>query len=160
MTATRQEDEEPGLRRARGQLSRLRLRLPGADERHARAAPRRRHRPDRPRLRSLAGGRSPAHGRVGQAPLLVELEDAARERSRRVSPRVRPHGALQVGPHAVQPFHRRREERDRKSTRLNSSHVKISYAVFCLKKKKKRTYITNCEKKCNIHLQNESTRFD
>src|SRR5438874_10026487 len=28
-------------------------------------------------------------------------------------------------------------ERDRKSTRLNSSHVEISYAVFCLKKKKK-----------------------
>src|SRR5690606_41358327 len=27
-------------------------------------------------------------------------------------------------------------EQDRKSTRLNSSHVKISYAVFCLKKKK------------------------
>src|SRR5690606_40518083 len=29
-----------------------------------------------------------------------------------------------------------RRLRDRKSTRLNSSHVKISYAVFCLKKKK------------------------
>src|SRR5690606_39814895 len=29
-------------------------------------------------------------------------------------------------------------EADRKSTRLNSSHVKISYAVFCLKKKKKK----------------------
>src|SRR5690606_37913390 len=29
------------------------------------------------------------------------------------------------------------ERRDRKSTRLNSSHVKISYAVFCLKKKNK-----------------------
>src|SRR5690606_40067455 len=29
-------------------------------------------------------------------------------------------------------------EGDRKSTRLNSSHVKISYAVFCLKKKKQR----------------------
>src|SRR5207253_10337666 len=28
-------------------------------------------------------------------------------------------------------------EKDRKSTRLNSSHVAISYAVFCLKKKKK-----------------------
>src|SRR5690349_23604297 len=28
---------------------------------------------------------------------------------------------------------------DRKSTRLNSSHVEISYAVFCLKKKKKKT---------------------
>src|SRR3989442_9465600 len=35
---------------------------------------------------------------------------------------------------------------DRKSTRLNSSHVRISYAVFCLKKKKKNirdTPITN-----------------
>src|SRR5436309_16061838 len=31
--------------------------------------------------------------------------------------------------------------RDRKSTRLNSSHVKISYAVFCLKKKKKKKKI-------------------
>src|SRR3712207_7897401 len=31
---------------------------------------------------------------------------------------------------------RRRQERDRKSTRLNSSHANISYAVFCLKKKK------------------------
>src|SRR3989442_8610738 len=29
---------------------------------------------------------------------------------------------------------------DRKSTRLNSSHVRISYAVFCLKKKKKSRY--------------------
>src|SRR5207249_8028310 len=29
---------------------------------------------------------------------------------------------------------------DRKSTRLNSSHVSISYAVFCLKKKKHRPY--------------------
>src|SRR3712207_6881726 len=31
----------------------------------------------------------------------------------------------------------RRVDRDRKSTRLNSSHANISYAVFCLKKKKK-----------------------
>src|SRR2546430_7948336 len=31
----------------------------------------------------------------------------------------------------------REEARDRKSTRLNSSHSQISYAVFCLKKKKK-----------------------
>src|SRR5437870_11503149 len=30
----------------------------------------------------------------------------------------------------------RRDSQDRKSTRLNSSHVAISYAVFCLKKKK------------------------
>src|SRR2546428_8698967 len=34
--------------------------------------------------------------------------------------------------------HHRLELRDRKSTRLNSSHDQISYAVFCLKKKKKR----------------------
>src|SRR5207249_9230273 len=32
-------------------------------------------------------------------------------------------------------YPRDRAERDRKSTRLNSSHVSISYAVFCLKKK-------------------------
>src|SRR5256885_6393452 len=31
--------------------------------------------------------------------------------------------------------------RDRKSTRLNSSHLVISYAVFCLKKKNKRTSV-------------------
>src|SRR3712207_7689812 len=39
------------------------------------------------------------------------------------------------------PLHRARSDhhflRDRKSTRLNSSHANISYAVFCLKKKKK-----------------------
>src|SRR5690606_41526484 len=34
-------------------------------------------------------------------------------------------------------FHTASAAVDRKSTRLNSSHVKISYAVFCLKKKKK-----------------------
>src|SRR5215471_19701021 len=33
--------------------------------------------------------------------------------------------------------------RDRKSTRLNSSHVEISYAVFCLKKKKKNRELKN-----------------
>src|SRR5215471_21777256 len=38
---------------------------------------------------------------------------------------------------------------DRKSTRLNSSHVEISYAVFCLKKKKKNNKNTNKKKKKN-----------
>src|SRR3712207_7718438 len=37
---------------------------------------------------------------------------------------------------------RRRAMADRKSTRLNSSHANISYAVFCLKKKNKTTHIT------------------
>src|SRR5256885_9376559 len=43
------------------------------------------------------------------------------------------------------PHHRLRvyyEQLDRKSTRLNSSHLVISYAVFCLKKKKK---ISRCD---------------
>src|SRR3989442_6735821 len=34
----------------------------------------------------------------------------------------------------------RPDQRDRKSTRLNSSHVRISYAVFCLKKKQKSNH--------------------
>src|SRR3712207_7808139 len=50
------------------------------------------------------------------------------------------HAALQVRNAAA---HRGRGVRqvlaDRKSTSLNSSHANISYAVFCLKKKKKRT---------------------
>src|SRR3712207_8217695 len=36
--------------------------------------------------------------------------------------------------------HAARRNLDRKSTRLNSSHANISYAVFCLKKKKKTIY--------------------
>src|SRR3712207_7817864 len=45
----------------------------------------------------------------------------------------------------VSVFQNRREilvdSSDRKSTRLNSSHANISYAVFCLKKKKNSTYL-------------------
>src|SRR5690554_7362125 len=41
----------------------------------------------------------------------------------------------------------KRGPRDRKSTRLNSSHVRISYAVFCLKKKKKKKHITKLHNK-------------
>src|SRR5437868_11771919 len=55
-------------------------------------------------------------GARGQAPGLAEGVDRA------VCGRARPQAALMS---------------DRKSTRLNSSHVSISYAVFCLKKKKK-----------------------
>src|SRR5436309_10727424 len=39
---------------------------------------------------------------------------------------------------------------DRKSTRLNSSHVKISYAVFCLKKKRKHYTIPHIEMQSHI----------
>src|SRR5205085_8768341 len=41
----------------------------------------------------------------------------------------------------------RSDDRDRKSTRLNSSHSQISYAVFCLKKKKKKKNIKKNNKK-------------
>src|SRR5437660_11113827 len=41
-----------------------------------------------------------------------------------------------------------RHRLDRKSTRLNSSHVAISYAVFCLKKKKKKKIAEN-----TLHIQ-------
>src|SRR5690349_11065206 len=46
---------------------------------------------------------------------------------------------------------------DRKSTRLNSSHVEISYAVFCLKKKKKtKTNKTRKENKPVKHYEHKS----
>src|SRR5690348_17915226 len=44
------------------------------------------------------------------------------------------------------------EVEDRKSTRLNSSHPSISYAVFCLKKKKKNKYNIQMNIKINIKI--------
>src|SRR4051794_41478353 len=44
------------------------------------------------------------------------------------------------------------ERQDRKSTRLNSSHPSISYAVFCLKKKKKSTKTHHRHKSTFMHL--------
>src|SRR3712207_7748612 len=68
-----------------------------------------------------------------------------RSRRRREEARARHRGALplrgrflvgvRAGADLLEPL------RDRKSTRLNSSHANISYAVFCLKKKKKQTTI-------------------
>src|SRR3712207_9525102 len=49
---------------------------------------------------------------------------------------------VKLGHHPVhRPLAEERELQDRKSTRLNSSHANISYAVFCLKKKIKQTQI-------------------
>src|SRR5690349_24225847 len=47
------------------------------------------------------------------------------------------HVYQKLGIHSREALARALAPRDRKSTRLNSSHVEISYAVFCLKKKKK-----------------------
>src|SRR2546430_8076636 len=72
--------------------------------------------------------------------------------TRRPSPRLADTGLADVRLHCWS-GHRRRcaprlappvaecSRRDRKSTRLNSSHSQISYAVFCLKKKKKNKYV-------------------
>src|SRR5438132_8244096 len=56
-------------------------------------------------------------------------------RSRQIAGHGPPHGFLVLHDQHPQP-RERPSWRDRKSTRLNSSHTVISYAVFCLKKKK------------------------
>src|SRR3712207_7264679 len=48
---------------------------------------------------------------------------------------VRGDAAVRIRPRRAVDLRRERPEADRKSTRLNSSHANISYAVFCLKKK-------------------------
>src|SRR5206468_1747617 len=58
--------------------------------------------------------------------------------------------AEQKGVVCIQLFDGGRNQ-DRKSTRLNSSHDQISYAVFCLKKKKK-IHITHIKLTANIHI--------
>src|SRR5690606_40652667 len=80
----------------------------------------------------------PIWRRVVALPHAAAGRDAvAAQRRRRRRGRGR-HGPRRVaGP--GDPGRRRARPLDRKSTRLNSSHVKISYAVFCLKKKKKKT---------------------
>src|SRR3712207_8635371 len=58
-------------------------------------------------------------------------------RSRRARVEPREHGRRGVAPGVARHLRERRQHApDRKSTRLNSSHANISYAVFCLKKKK------------------------
>src|SRR5437868_11977118 len=67
------------------------------------------------------------HGRRGHRPPLLDLLSRRGARERLARPRAAGRG-------------RQGQLRDRKSTRLNSSHVSISYAVFCLKKKTKKPF--------------------
>src|SRR5688500_19866607 len=53
------------------------------------------------------------------------------------------------GHHSV---HRTRSSLDRKSTRLNSSHLVSSYAVFCLKKKKNEVNYSICKERKRLNL--------
>src|SRR2546426_6739719 len=77
-------------------------------------------------FRSLRG-----HATIGRIPVLVAVDD--------LNPSVHlGRAALDEGDCLQDGLHvRQRECLDRKSTRLNSSHLVISYAVFCLKKKPK-----------------------
>src|SRR3989442_9681649 len=63
-------------------------------------------------------------------------------------PRARPERSGESPDQRAFPDARRAGE-DRKSTRLNSSHVRISYAVFCLKKKKKPLATLRTCYRCN-----------
>src|SRR5438445_7795745 len=80
----------------------------------------------------------------------LSLHDAlpiCRQRQRDRTRRLR-RSEPQPGPPRQRPLAARRRSdrnRDRKSTRLNSSHANISYAVFCLKKKKKKKKTTQHE---------------
>src|SRR2546429_372343 len=59
--------------------------------------------------------------------------------------------AARTNPLELRNFLKKMPKGDRKSTRLNSSHGYISYAVFCLKKKKKKQH--------KLHGQNRSTGY-
>src|SRR3989442_5973216 len=79
--------------------------------------------------------------------------------SRQPPQRQRQRQRRQPKPHTRRELQTRRlilRSADRKSTRLNSSHVRISYAVFCLKKKKTTTELslraTSCDMTCSICL--------
>src|SRR3712207_7125810 len=76
-------------------------------------------------------------------PICGERRRGASERARPRGPsaRVRGSGAAARAGEPPAPGRCARDHRrlDRKSTRLNSSHANISYAVFCLKKKKKQS---------------------
>src|SRR5690606_41806378 len=69
---------------------------------------------------------------------ISRLQGAVRRDAGGVSRRAGSPAATGRSLHAIAAARRGASLRDRKSTRLNSSHVKISYAVFCLKKKKKQ----------------------
>src|SRR3712207_7384303 len=86
-------------------------------------------------FRSESGPSS--HGRKGRIPRRLLLDDHRRGRdlvelisTKRLRARRQP-GRMVL------------RRRDRKSTRLNSSHANISYAVFCLKKKKNTYYYSS-----------------
>ena len=107
----RQEHARPDTSPPRRQLSRLRLRELQREGHLLCGAPRRGHEADRPLLRPVAGGPDRALRRLGEASLRRQLEDAARERQRRLSPGRRAPGAVQDRPQRAVPARGRRRAR-------------------------------------------------
>src|SRR5205814_4601250 len=90
-----------------------------------------------PWLQRGGGTRPRRHGR--RLPGVAPAPSSTRRPENVAGRRPRPAGGTGAVP-ARGGGGRRRAAPDRKSTRLNSSHLGISYAVFCLKKKKKKTH--------------------
>src|SRR5690625_6197894 len=89
----------------------------------------------------VSRGRRPS---AAEGEVWAEEDSAAEEAPNGSKPRARPRAALSRRRSAIKANEQGFAAGDafagdRKSTRLNSSHVAISYAVFCLKKKNKRT---------------------
>src|SRR5690349_24228966 len=82
----------------------------------------------------ICGQRAPARWGYGY---IIQIAEADDERGCAERPNLAPRAGLSE--RARQLRVQRLPPLDRKSTRLNSSHVEISYAVFCLKKKNKTT---------------------
>src|SRR5690606_40523745 len=98
---------------------------------------------------------------AAQSPLfpyttLFRSQVFAQARRRRDAARVDVEGVVQDADDALEELvlghfpGTRTAARDRKSTRLNSSHVKISYAVFCLKKKRRTRKKSNYDLKTKV----------
>src|SRR5699024_11288174 len=84
-------------------------------------------------FRSPTGARSRTPGRCSDGAASTSRRRGVRAATRPPHPsRGSPRSPAPPPPH----HQHEGEHQDRKSTRLNSSHVSISYAVFCLKKKK------------------------
>src|SRR3712207_7139496 len=79
---------------------------------------------------------------VALVQLLVHMPAFSRAHEQPYSSEVQQHRRFSLTCDGSGCVYRRHEEADRKSTRLNSSHANISYAVFCLKKKKNNISIT------------------
>src|SRR5947207_8274985 len=65
---------------------------------------------------------------------------------------------IMVGSRLLPPRREELGDKDRKSTRLNSSHTVISYAVFCLKKKKKNKHPQRDMQRAKRRTENHGTR--